>query len=84
MRKLFGDFTLDGSAMAADAAAFYGVELPNAEGKSLGEWLQQELGKPAVEGDEITQGGLVFVVRSLEGDAIVKIGVRQVVGGQQV
>jgi NhaP-type Na+/H+ and K+/H+ antiporter len=81
MRKVFGDFMLDGVALAADAAGFYGVDLPDAEGRTLGDWVQHQLGKPAVEGDEVTVGQLMFVVREMNGSEITRVGIRQALPG---
>ncbi|MEY2777458.1 MAG: hypothetical protein RLY30_1556 [Pseudomonadota bacterium] len=75
-RKVFGDFMLDATAPAADIAAFYGLDLQALPGQTMGDWLQQALGKPAVVGDEFDISGHALMVSEMEGGRIQKVGVR--------
>lgn len=74
-RKIFGNFTLDGSASMADIAGFYGLTLDDIDGQTLGDWLADRLGKPPVAGDVFTVSGVSFVVKEMSGSAIAKVGI---------
>jgi cell volume regulation protein A len=77
-RKVFGDFLLDAAAPASDIAAFYGLDLKALPGQSMGDWLEQALGKPAVVGDEFDISGHALMVSEMEAGRITKIGVRPI------
>ncbi len=74
-RKVFGNFTLDGSALMSDVAGFYGLVLADVGNQRLGEWLADQLGKPPVVGDVFTTSGVSFVVREMSGPTIAKVGI---------
>lgn len=75
-RRLFGSFTLEGSAPMAEVAAFYGLEIDDAGELSLNEWLKMRLRKPPVVGDDVQLAGICFVVREMSDAEIVKVGLR--------
>jgi cell volume regulation protein A len=77
VRKTFGSFELQGSALVSDVAAFYGISIENAEGLSLSAWLAKQLGKPPVVGDTITTEHLVFVIKELHDSNVTKVGIKQ-------
>jgi potassium/hydrogen antiporter len=77
MRKLFGNFVLDGQALMSEIVEFYGLDLSDAADHTVAQWMAIRLAKPPVEGDEIRLGSLIFVVRTLEDGQVRQIGVRQ-------
>ena len=74
-RRVFGSFSLDGTAPMTDVSVFYGLALEHADGLSLSEWLVRELGKPPVVGDSVAFSGVVFVVKEMTGSRITKVGI---------
>lgn len=75
-RRLFGSFTLDGSAPMAEVAAFYGLAVDDAGSLTLNAWIQTRLRKPPVVGDDVTLQGVTFVVREMTDADITKVGLR--------
>ncbi len=77
VRKTFGSFELQGSAMVSDIAEFYGIAIENAEGLNLSHWIAKELGKPPVVGDTVVSGSVVFVVKEIQDSNVSKVGIKQ-------
>lgn len=77
MRKLFGDFVLDGAASMSGIVEFYGLDIADAADMTVAQWMATRLAKPPVEGDEVRCGAFVLVVRGLENGQVKQIGVRQ-------
>jgi potassium/hydrogen antiporter len=76
VRQTFGDFALDGAAQMAEIASFYGLDIDDAEGMTVGQWMVSRLAKPPVEGDTVQVGDTVFIVRAIDAGAISKLGLK--------
>lgn len=72
-RVAFGDFALDAAAPVADVCAFYGLAVPAGE-EALGTWLASRLMREPVVGDAIDWDRARFVVREMDGERIVRVG----------
>ena len=78
-RNFFGDFTLDGSAPLKDVAELYGLTISaDQENLSLGELLTRRFGGHPVVGDQMEWHGILWVVVAVEGDTIVKVGLKPI------
>ncbi len=75
-RQFFGEFVLDGEARVSDVAAVYGLELPAGDGQTLSEFLAVRFNRRQVIGDRVRVGGVEFVVREVEGDRVLKVGLK--------
>jgi len=76
-RSFFGDFTLDGSAPLRDVADLYGLTISADQAElSLGEFLTRRFGGHPVVGDQMDWHGIHWVVVKVEGDTIVKVGLK--------
>lgn len=75
-RKVYGDFEVPANAPMRDLCAFYGWPLEDRHDLAVGEWLQQELGRPPVEGDHTTLGQAELSVRSMTEGRISRVGIR--------
>jgi potassium/hydrogen antiporter len=77
VRRFFGEFVLDGDAVAGDVAAVYGAELPAAQHHlSLADLVANLLGRPLVVGDRVMLGPIVITVRELSGARASKLGLK--------
>lgn len=75
-RRYFGEFVVSGDAALDDLCAAYGVTAPaDSVGRTLGEVVRQHLPHPVV-GDRLRLGELELVVRKIDGDRPVDIGLR--------
>ncbi|MCU1718361.1 potassium/proton antiporter [Pseudomonas sp. 5P_3.1_Bac2] len=75
--RFFGDFVLEGEAELGAIATLYGLKLENLEGQlSLAQFIAQEIGGEPVIGDQVQWQSLVWTVASMEGNKILKVGVR--------
>jgi cell volume regulation protein A len=75
--RYFGDFALNGDAVVGEVAAVYGFAVPEAiAGKTLAQYLDERFHGRAVVGDRAPLGRAELVVRELDGDRIVRIGLR--------
>ncbi len=72
-RVAFGDFALDAAAPAAEVCAFYALPAPEGD-LTLGEWLATRLMREPVVGDAIEWDIARFVVREMDGERIVRVG----------
>ena len=76
-RSFFGDFTLSGEAPLADVADLYGLTIsPDQRGLTLGELLTRRFGGHPVVGDQMEWHGIRWVVVEVEGDQIIKVGLK--------
>lgn len=73
-RAVFGDFEFDAATPVGRVCAFYGLPLPNDPARPLGDWMANALARPPVAGDTVALGPACFVVRSLHGRQIARIG----------
>ena len=75
--SFFGDFLIDGNALLADLAAFYPIDLNATEAQTIEELLKRKIGHHPVVGDSTQLAGMLWIVASVEGSRITKIGVKQ-------
>jgi cell volume regulation protein A len=79
----FGEFVLNGEARAGDLAAAYGLDLPDADHDlTLDAFIRRDLhtAHPVV-GDRLQLKTVDLVVREVEGDRILKVGLKLMRGG---
>ena len=63
----FGDFSVAADCAAMDLAMAYGFQLPEqANGLNVGAFIEQQLDRPAVEGDALSLGSVVLTVRKTD------------------
>jgi potassium/hydrogen antiporter len=74
VRAAFGDFELDPQTPLQAICAFYGLPAPAAADQALGDWMEAELRRPPVVGDEVHIGPAMLVVRELREGHIVRVG----------
>ncbi|MEQ1440152.1 potassium/proton antiporter [Fontimonas sp. SYSU GA230001] len=75
-RRYFGEFIVSGSASIEELCAAYGLAPPpDSSGRTLGDVVQRHLPHPVV-GDRLRLGELELVVRKVEGDRPVDLGLR--------
>jgi potassium/hydrogen antiporter len=75
--QFFGDLVLDGDASVTDIAQFYGVDFPpDADGLTLGSYLQRVFRKRPVVGDRIKAGRVEFVVRDVADGRVARVGLK--------
>ncbi|WP_416886003.1 potassium/proton antiporter [Marinospirillum sp.] len=78
-RHFFGDFTLAGDAPLKDLAALYGLTIsPDQQHLTLGALLKNRFGGHPVVGDQMEWHGINWVVVEVEGDEILKVGLRPI------
>ena len=75
--RYFGDFVLNGDAVAGELAAVYGFEIPAvAADKTLSQYLDETFRGRVVVGDRLPLGGAELVVREIEDGKITRVGLR--------
>lgn len=75
-RRYFGEFVVNGDAAIEDLCTAYGVKAPaDSGGRTLAEIVRRHLPHPVV-GDRLRLGELELVVRKIDGDRPVDIGLR--------
>lgn len=75
-RSFFGEFAINGDARLGDLAMLYGFELAaELESVCLHDYLCQRFGSPVV-GDRLSLGDIELVVRVLEGNRCVQVGLK--------
>lgn len=73
----FGSFTLRGDALLSDVAKAYGLVLSSAEhGMTLSDFISRRVGGHPVVGDDVDWHGIHWVVNEVDGDKIIKVGLR--------
>lgn len=76
VRLFFGDFTLSGTTLLQDIATSYGVPVaPEHAQLTLAQYFREIHPHPVV-GDESVLGPLRLVIREVEGDKVVKVGLK--------
>lgn len=74
--RYFGEFGVDPQAPTAKLAEAYGIELPSsAQGKTIEAFFVSVVSRPVV-GDRLRLGEMELVVKRLQGDRIVELGLR--------
>ena len=75
--RYFGDFVLNGDAVAGELAAVYGFAIPkDAEGKTLSQLLDEASHGRVVVGDRVGLGTAELVARELEDGRVTRVGLR--------
>jgi cell volume regulation protein A len=75
-RRFFGEFVINADVKLSDLAEAYGLTLSEADSKgTLAEMVRKHLPHPVI-GDRLRLGELQLVVRSVDGDRPVEIGLR--------
>ncbi len=73
----FGSFTLRGDALLSDVAKSYGLVISSAEhGMTLSDFISRRVGGHPVVGDDVDWHGIHWVVNEVDGDKIIKVGLR--------
>lgn len=73
----FGEFVLNGDARLGDVAAAYGVVLADRDRDlTLDAFLRQRLETQVVVGDRLNLQNVELVVRRMEGNSIIKVGLK--------
>ncbi|WP_116473468.1 potassium/proton antiporter [Zobellella maritima] len=77
-RAFFGDFILDAKAGMQDVALMYGVDVDDSEaGLTLEAFMQRHNSGHPVVGDHFARYGMVWTVADVDGDQILKVGLRE-------
>jgi cell volume regulation protein A len=75
--RYFGDFVLNGDAVAGELAAVYGFAIPkDAESKTLSQLLDEASRGRVVVGDRVGLGSAELVVREIEDGRVTRVGLR--------
>ncbi|HEU4647207.1 MAG TPA: potassium/proton antiporter [Burkholderiales bacterium] len=75
--RYFGDFVLNGDAVAGELAAVYGFVIPqSAADKTLARYLDESFRGRVVVGDRVGLGSAELVVREIEDGRITRVGLR--------
>jgi len=75
--RFFGDFVLEGDAELGAVAALYGLKLDGLDAKmSLAQFIRQKVGGAPVVGDQIEWHSTLWTVALMEGNKILKVGVK--------
>ena len=75
-RQFFGEFVFGPDVALVDLCESYGIgKPPGAEGLTLAEIVRRHLPHPVI-GDSLRLGDLQLVVRKIDGDRPVEIGLR--------
>jgi cell volume regulation protein A len=81
----FGQFTLPGDVPLGDLAAFYGLSIPQRFARSTAaQVFDERFDEQAQVGDRVTLGGAILVVRALEDDRIVQVGLKFAAAGERL
>lgn len=73
----YGEFVINGDVQLADIAAIYGLQTGDEQpGESLHDVLTRHFQGRQVVGDAVTLGGVRLVIREMEGDRIVTVGLK--------
>jgi len=81
----FGQFTLPGDVPLGDLAAFYGLSIPQRfAGSTAAQVFDERFDEQAQVGDRVTLGGAILVVRALEDDRIVQVGLKFAAAGERL
>jgi cell volume regulation protein A len=76
-KDFFGPFVIDGDALLTDIAKAYGFDVTQGEESlTLGEFIAARVGGHPVVGDDVTWHGIHWVVKEVQGDSVLKVGVR--------
>jgi len=75
--RFFGDFVLEGDAELGAIAALYGLQIETQDPKMpLAQFIRQKVKGAPVVGDQIEWAGTLWTVAAMEGNKILKVGVK--------
>lgn len=73
----FGSFNIRGDALLEDVARAYGLVISSAQtGMTVSEFISRRVGGHPVVGDDVDWHGIHWVVNEVDGDEIIKVGLR--------
>lgn len=76
-QAFFGAFVLNGDAPLTEVAKAYGLTVSGRQQHlTLGEFISRRVGGHPVVGDDVHWHGIHWVVKEVEGDTIIKVGMR--------
>ena len=75
-RKVYGDFEVPANTPMRDLCAFYGWPLEDRHDRAVGDWLQEALGRPPIEGDHTALANAELSVRAMKEGRISRVGIR--------
>ncbi|PMR77902.1 potassium/proton antiporter [Billgrantia endophytica] len=76
-QEFFGPFTIEARSKMSDVAKAYGLSVTPGEGEmTLGDFIATRVGGHPVVGDDVSWHGIHWVVSEVQGDKVVKVGVR--------
>jgi cell volume regulation protein A len=76
-QAFFGEFVLNGEARVGDLSAAYGLDLPEADhALTLDELIRRGLNNHPVVGDRLRLKAVELVARKVEGDRVLKVGLK--------
>ena len=75
-RKVYGDFEVPANTPMRDLCAFYGWPLEDRHDRAVGDWLEEELGRPPIEGDHTSVANAELSVRAMKDGRISRVGIR--------
>jgi cell volume regulation protein A len=73
-RLAFGDFALDPQLPLDAVCEFYGLPMPATGAGTVSDWLRDQIRRPPVVGDRVRLGTATLIVRALQGNRIVGVG----------
>ncbi|MBL1377797.1 potassium/proton antiporter [Zobellella iuensis] len=77
-RAFFGDFILDAEARMQDVALMYGVDVDDSEADlTLGDFMFKHNSGHPVVGDHFIRYDMVWTVADVDGDRVLKVGLRE-------
>jgi cell volume regulation protein A len=73
----FGSFNIRGDALLEDVARAYGLVISSAQtGMTVSDFISRRVGGHPVVGDDVDWHGIHWVVNEVDGDEIIKVGLR--------
>jgi cell volume regulation protein A len=73
----FGSFNIRGDALLEDVAKAYGLVISSAQsGMTVSDFISRRVGGHPVVGDDVDWHGIHWVVNEVNGDEIIKVGLR--------
>lgn len=76
-RQFFGEFVLKGAVRLDDMVLVYGIAVPpEYSGKTLAQLFSEHFHGRQVTGDRLPLGGIELVIKEMQGDRVVNVGVK--------
>ena len=81
----FGQFTLPGDVPLGDLAAFYGLSIPQRFARATAaQVFDERFDEQAQVGDRVALGSAILVVRALQEDRVVQVGLKFAAAGERL